>query len=307
MALSGQVILRHAIRVSVTLAVVAIAGVVGWKLWGIYMYEPWTRDARVRATIVNLAPDVSGLISSLNVVDNQDVKKGDVLYIVERDRFVAAVAQAQALVDNRQANLVLANDNARRDQLLAQEDSAAISQVRVETSRAAAAVAKAEVEQAQAALVTANINLERTGVRSPVNGFVTNLTASAGDYATIGTPVLAIVDTDSFYVYAYFMETKLPQVQNGARAKVELMAGNVIIEGRVQGVSRGIYETGVDQVGPLANINPNFTWVRLAQRVPVRIALEKVPPDVRLIAGLTATVTLVAADKPLGVRAPAPR
>ena len=287
----------YAIRVLVTLAVVAVAGFFGWKLWNVYMYEPWTRDARVRANIVYLAPDVAGLISSLNVVDNQVVKKGDVLFVVEQDRFQAAVAQAQALVENRRANLILADDNARRDQLLAQEDSAAITQVRVDTSRAAAAVAKAELAQAEAALTTANINLQRSLVRSPVNGYVTNLTASIGDYATTGAPVLSIIDSDSFYVYAYFMETKLPAVPIGARAQVELMAGNVIIEGRVQGVSRGIYESGVDKVGPLADINPNFTWVRLAQRVPVRIALEKVPADVRLIAGLTATVTIVAPDK----------
>ena len=283
----------YAIRVLVTLAVVAVAAFFGWKLWNVYMYEPWTRDARVRATILYLAPDVAGLISSLNVIDNQNVQKGDVLFVIEQDRFQAAVAQAQALVENRKANLVLADANARRDQLLASEDSAAITQVRVDTSRAAAAVAKAEVAQSEAALTTANINLQRSQVRSPVNGFVTNLTASVGDYATTGTPVLAIVDTDSYYVYAYFMETKLPAVRDGARAQVELMAGNVIIEGTVQGVSHGIYESGVDKVGPLADINPNFTWVRLAQRVPVRIALGKIPDGVRLIAGLTATVTIV--------------
>jgi RND family efflux transporter MFP subunit len=284
---------RQAIRVSVTLAVVAIAAVIGWKLWDVYMYEPWTRDARVRATIVNLAPDVSGLISSLNVVDNQRVKKGDVLFVIERDRFQAALAQAQALVENKRANLRLANDNARRDQELARADSSAITQVQIETSQATAAVAAAELGQAEAALTTANINLQRTEVRSPVNGYVTNLTASVGDYATTGTPVLAIIDSDSFYVYAYFMETKLPAVRDGDLAQVELMAGDVVLEGRVQGVSRGIAETGVDAVGLLANINPNFTWVRLAQRVPVRIALVKVPPDVRLIAGLTATVTMM--------------
>lgn len=284
---------RQAIRVSVTLAVVAIAAVIGWKLWNVYMYEPWTRDARVRATILNLAPDVSGLISSLNVVDNQSVKKGDVLFVVDRDRFQAAVAQAQALVDNKRANLRLANDNARRNEELARADSSAITQVEIETSQATAAVAAAELGQAEAALTTANINLQRTEVRSPVNGFVTNLTASVGDYATTGRPVLAIIDSDSFYVYAYFMETKLPAVRDGDLARVELMAGSVVLEGRVQGVSRGIAETGVDAVGLLANINPNFTWVRLAQRVPVRIALGKIPPDVRLIAGLTATVTMM--------------
>ena len=284
---------RQAIRVSITLAVAAIAVVIGWKLWNVYMYEPWTRDARVRATILNLAPDVSGLISSLNVVDNQSVKKGDVLFVVDRDRFQAAVAQAQALVENKRANLRLANDNAKRDQELARADSSAITQVQIETSQATAAVAAAELGQAEAALTTANINLQRTEVRSPVNGYVTNLTASVGDYATTGTPVLAIIDSDSFYVYAYFMETKLPAVRDGDLARVELMAGDVVLEGRVQGVSRGIAETGVDAVGLLANINPNFTWVRLAQRVPVRIALVKVPPDVRLIAGLTATVTMM--------------
>jgi RND family efflux transporter MFP subunit len=267
--------------------------VIGWKLWNVYMYEPWTRDARVRATILNLAPDVSGLISSLNVVDNQSVKKGDVLFVIERDRFQAALAQAQALVENKRANLQLANDNARRNQELARADSSAITQVEIETSQATAAVAAAELAQAEAALTTANINLQRTEVRSPVNGFVTNLTASVGDYATTGTPVLAIIDSDSFYVYAYFMETKLPAVRDGDRAEVQLMAGNVVLEGRVQGVSRGIAETGVDTVGLLANINPNFTWVRLAQRVPVRIALGKIPPDVRLTAGLTATVTIM--------------
>ena len=286
-------LVRQAIRVSVTLAVAAIAAVIGWKLWNIYMYEPWTRDARVRATILNLAPDVSGLISSLSVVDNQSVKKGDVLFVIERDRFQAALAQAQALVENKRANLRLANDNARRNQELARANSSAITQVEIETSQATAAVAAAELGQAEAALTTANINLQRTEVRSPVNGFVTNLTASVGDYATTGTPVLAIIDSDSFYVYAYFMETKLPAVRDGDRAQVQLMAGNVVLEGRVQGVSRGIAEAGVDNVGLLANINPNFTWVRLAQRVPVRIALDKIPPDVRLIAGLTATVTMM--------------
>jgi RND family efflux transporter MFP subunit len=283
---------KRAIGIAVTLAMVAVAAVVGSKLWNLYMYEPWTRDARVRATIVNVAPDVSGLISSLNVVDNQAVKKGDVLFVVERDRFEAAVAQARALVENKRANLSLARDNARRDEDLARMDSSAITQVRVETTRAAAAVAAAELDQAQAALTTANINLQRAEVRSPVNGFAANLTASVGDYADRGKPVLELIDSDSFYVSAFFMETKLPAIHEGDRAQIQLMAGNTILEGRVEGVSRGIAQADVDAVGRLANVNPNFTWVRLAQRVPVRIALEKVPSDVRLVAGLTATVMI---------------
>lgn len=283
---------RHAIRVGITLVMTALAVAVGWKLWNIYMYEPWTRDARVRSIIVNLAPDVSGLISKLNVADNQQVKKGDILFVVERDRFLAAQAQAQALVENKRASLQLAKDNEKRDEEVYKVDPGAISAANVEARRAAALVAAAEVDQAVATLQTANINLERTEVRSPVNGYVTNMTASVGDYATTGTPVLAIINSDAFYVYAYFMETKLPYVRDGDVAEVQLMAGDVVIQGKVQGVSRGIAEAGVDGVGLLANINPNFTWVRLAQRVPVRIALGPIPPDVRLVAGLTATVTV---------------
>jgi multidrug resistance efflux pump len=283
---------RHAIRVGITLVMTAAAVAVGWKLWNIYMYEPWTRDARVRSIIVNLAPDVSGLVSKLNVADNQQVKKGDVLFVVERDRFLAAQAQAQALVENRRASLQLAKDNEKRDEDVYKVDPGAISAANVEARRAAALVAAAEVDQAVAALQTANINVERTEVRSPVNGYVTNMTASVGDYANTGTPVLAIINSDAFYVYAYFMETKLPYVRDGDAAEVQLMAGDVVIQGKVQGVSRGIAEAGVDGVGLLANINPNFTWVRLAQRVPVRIDLGPIPPGVRLVAGLTATVTV---------------
>lgn len=283
---------RHAIRVGITLVMTALAVAVGWKLWNVYMYEPWTRDARVRSIIVNLAPDVSGLISKLNVSDNQQVEKGDILFVVERDRFLAAQAQAQALVENRRASLQLAKDNEKRDEDVYKVDPGAISAANVEARRAAALVAAAEVDQAVAALQTANINVERTEVCSPVNGYVTNKTASVGDYANTGTPVLAIINSDAFYVYAYFMETKLPYVRDGDMAEVQLMAGDVVIPGTVQGVSRGIAEAGVDGIGLLASINPNFTWVRLAQRVPVRIQLGPMPPNVRLVAGLTATVTV---------------
>ena len=285
---------RQAIRVSVTLAVAAIAAVIGWKLWNVYMYEPWTRDARVRATILNLAPDVSGLISSLNVVDNQSVKKGDVLFVIERDRFQAALAQAQAPGREQAREPELANDNARRDQALARADSSAITQVEIETSQATAAVAAAELGQAEAALTTANINLQRTEVRSPVNGFVTNLTASVGDYATTGTPVLAIIDSDSFYVYAYFMETKLPAVRDGDRR-------TGAAHGRRRG-PRGAGPGGEPRHCRSRRRQRSGCWPTSTPISPgcaspnaCRSAslLDKIPPDVRLIAGLTATVTMM--------------
>lgn len=282
---------RSYLRVGVTALVVVAAVFVGWRLWAYYTLSPWTRDARVRANVVELAPDVSGLISAFNVVDNQVVKKGDVLFVIDRQRFQVALRQAQAVVAMREQALRLAQDDAGRDANLRSEDSPAISVQAAERSATSAAEALAELEEAQAALATAQIDLERTEVRAPVNGYVTNLTASVGDYATTGQPVLAIVDSDSFYVYAYFMETKLPAIRDGDAAEVRLMAGGVVIPGTVEGLSRAIAPaTPAD--GLLATVDPEFDWIRLAQRIPVRIRLGEIPPGVRLISGLSCTVVV---------------
>lgn len=284
-------------RFAVTALVVAAAVFVGWRLWVYYTLSPWTRDARVRANVVEIAPDVSGLISTFNVVDNQKVKKGDVLFVIDQQRFKVALEQAQAVVAMRQQALKLAEDEAGRDASLRGEDSQAISVQAAERTATAAAEAQAELQEAQAELATAEINLTRTEVRAPVNGYVTNLTASVGDYATAGKGVLAVVDSDSFYVYAYFMETKLPAIRDGDPAEVRLMAGGVVIPGTVEGLSRAIADDTATG-GLLASVDPEFDWIRLAQRIPVRIRLGEVPPGVRLVSGLSCTVVVTPAARP---------
>jgi RND family efflux transporter MFP subunit len=280
------------VRVFVTLVAVIAAGFVGWWLWDLYTLSPWTRDARVQVNIVEVAPDVSGLITAISVVDNQKVAKGDTLFVIDRQRFVLAVEEAQANVAQGQSTLKLAQDNANRDAQVMKNDSSAISVVTAETSRTRASEAAAALQLAEAQLATAKLNLERSTVLSPVNGFVTNLTTTVGDYANRGTGVLALVDSDSFYVYAYFMETKLPAIKIGSEAEVKLMAGGTVLRGRVQGLSRAIANPTTVAGGLLASVDPNFEWIRLAQRIPVRIALEKVPADVELVAGLSATVVV---------------
>jgi RND family efflux transporter MFP subunit len=280
------------LRVFVTLVAVTAAVLVGWWLWDFYTLSPWTRDARVQGNIVEVAPDVSGLITAINVIDNQKVAKGDVLFVIDRQRFVLAVEQAQANVAQSQSILKLAQDDADRDARVMQQDSSAISAQTAETSRSKANEAAAALQLAKSQLATAQLNLERSTVRSPVNGFVTNLTATAGDYATQGNGVLALVDSDSFYVYAYFMETKLPAIKIGSKADVRLMAGGTVLRGTVQGLSRAIADPTAVRGGLLASVDPNFEWIRLAQRIPVRIALEKVPDDVELVAGMSATVVV---------------
>ncbi|MBB3770920.1 RND family efflux transporter MFP subunit [Angulomicrobium tetraedrale] len=280
-----------ALRVVITLAAAALALGVGWQIWVYYTLSPWTRDARVLADVVEIAPDVSGLVSAVNVVDNQLVKKGDVLFVIDQQRFKVAVAQASAQVAMKQAALQYARDSANRDTSLVREDSEAISIQSAESATTSAGEAQAEVEAAQAALATAQINLTRSEVRAPVDGYVTNLNVFVGNYATQGQGVIALVDAHSFYVYAYFMETKLPFIRVGDPAQIELMAGGVIAQGVVEGLSRAIANT-TDRSGLLADVSPQFDWIRLAQRIPVRIRIGTLPPGLELTAGMSATVVV---------------
>lgn len=279
------------LRVSVTLIVVAIAALIGWRLWTYYTLAPWTRDARVLASVVEITPDVSGLVSAVNVADNQQVKRGDILFVIDQKRFNVAVQQAQATVDSKAQTVRLAQDTANRNTTIARSDSDAISVEAVESTSVSAAVAQAELEAARAVLASRQLDLERSTVRAPADGYITNLRVNVGDYATAGRGVMALVDSQSFYVYAYFMETKLPAIRDGSPARVELMAGDVVLDGVVEGLSRAIANTGSGG-GLLANVAPNFEWIRLAQRIPVRIKLGKIPPDVRLVAGMSATVVV---------------
>jgi RND family efflux transporter MFP subunit len=280
------------LRVLVTVVTVLAAVLVGWWLWDYYTLSPWTRDARVQSNIVEVAPDVSGLITEIDVVDNQKVVKGNVLFVIDRQRFVLAVAEAQAKVTESQSTLKLAQDDADRDARVMRSDSNAISAEAAETSRAKASQAAAALQLAQSQLAVAQLNLERSTVRAPVNGFVTNLIATVGNYATKGSGVLALVDSDSFYVYAYFMETKLPAIRIGSEAEVRLMAGGTVLHGKVQGLSRAIANPTAARGGLLASVDPNFEWIRLAQRIPVRIGLDAVPADLELVAGMSATVVV---------------
>ena len=286
---------RSVIRVAVTVATVAVAAFAGWQFWNYYLLSPWTRDARVLADVLRVAPDVSGLISTLHVRDNQTVQKGDLLFEIDPERFQAALNLARADVAMKAEAAALAQENARRFQTLQREDSPGFSIEAGESMQTRAAEAAAALRVAQAELTIAEINMRRSRVHASVSGYVTNLTAVAGDFATAGQGVLAIVDSSSFYVYGYFMETKVPQIRVGAPAKVELMAGNVVLDGVVEGMARAIANPD-DAAGLLARVDPQFSWIRLAQRLPVRIKLETLPPDVRLAAGMSATVVI----KPAG-------
>ena len=272
-----------------TLLVLTAAVVIGRQLWLHYMTTPWTRDGRVRADIINVAADVPGYVVDVAVRDNQRVRKGDLLLQIDPAHYRLAVQQAQALVASRKATWAMRKDNARRR---ADLDNLVISRENRDDADSVALAAQADYQRAQAALAAAELNLERTRIVATVDGYVTNLNVHRGDYARTGEAVMAVVDEHSFWVYGFFEETKLPHVRVGDPADLQMMSGEQL-QGHVESIARGIYDRDNPQSRELiADVNPTFNWVRLAQRVPVRIHLDQVPDGFLLAAGMTCTVVV---------------
>lgn len=282
-------ILRKFLSFAATAVIVIVAVLIGRTLWVHYMDEPWTRDGRVRAAIINVAPDVAGNVVDLPVHDNEFVKRGQVLMQIDPARYQIAVEQAEAAVAQRRAELAMRqSDAARRADL----DALVVSKENRENAQQTASGAQAQYQAALAALDAAKLNLARTTVVAPVDGYVTNLNVFKGDYAAAGAPKLALVEADSFWVYGYFEETKLPRIKLGAKAHITLLSGEKL-DGKVVSISRGIYDRDNPESREIvADVNPTFNWVRLAQRVPVYIRLDKVPQDLALSAGTTCTVVI---------------
>jgi RND family efflux transporter MFP subunit len=283
-------ILQTVGRVAVTLAMVLVAVLVGRQIWAYYVDDPWTRDGRVRADIVAVAPDVSGPVAEVLVRDEQAVRKGDVLFRVDAARFEIALQQADAVVEARKSTLDQAVSDYNRYRQL---DTLSTSIQKQEQTNAALKLATAAYRQALADRNLATLNLERAEVRAPVNGTVTNMDLRPGDYVGAGKGVFALVDRDTIRVEGYFEETKLDRIAVGDAVTVQLMGASTVLRGHVQAVAAAISDRERSASGDmLANVNPTFSWVRLAQRVPVRITLDHVPPDVTLLTGRTATVVV---------------
>lgn len=283
--------LKLLVRASVTLALVAGAAASADSLWQHYHDDPWTRDGRVRADVVQVAPDVSGLVDKVLVRDNQTVRRGDVLFTIDRVRPQLALMQAEATVRGLRTQIAQAGREDRRNAALADLVPAELH----EQSTAKLDQLDASLAQAVAALETARVNLERTEVRASVDGWVTNLDLRPGSYATAGRPLLAVVDQQSLHVLGYFEETKIARIAVGDKVHVRLVGDTRELEGHVDSIAAGIDDRERNASSNLlANVNPTFNWVRLAQRIPVRVQLDRVPADTRLITGRTVTVEVLA-------------
>lgn len=279
------------IRVLLTLILLAVAGFLGYDMASYYLYSPWTRDARVRADIVPVAPDVSGYIDEVRVRDNQFVHKGDILLVIDQDRYRIALENAKASLAVTDAVQQLQQRQYERRSKLTEGYSITVENLDIAHQNSKASTAA--YQQAIAALGLAELNLKRTEVRAPVNGYITNFSLARGTYAVQGKPVFALIDSDSYRVEAYFEETKIPHIRPGSVTDIHLMDGSATLQGTVVGIARGITDQD-NKDGPqlLSSVNPTFTWVRLAQRVPVRIDLTDVPAGVLISAGMTCTVVV---------------
>jgi RND family efflux transporter MFP subunit len=282
------------LRSAATIVIVIAAVLVAIWMWNHYERNPWTRDGRVRADVVRVTPDIGGLVTSVAVRDNQVVKAGDPLFVIDTPRYALALQQANAQVASAKATLGQARRTAARD--LALGDLVATEAH--EQNVAAVATAEAALAQALSARDAAALNLRRTRVTASVNGIVTNLDLHPGDYVAAGQQAMAVIDRDSLRVEGYFEETKLPLICIDAPVRVRLMGETVDLAGRVDSIAYGINDPTRSSSGNLLpNVDPTFSWVRLAQRIPVRVKLSQVPANIRLISGRTATVTVQPADK----------
>lgn len=329
---------RKVIRPVALLVVAVIALFCVVHIWNYYNAEPWTRDGRVRGDVIQVSSDISGLVTEVLVQDNQSVKKGQVLFKIDLARQAldveqaksdlakaksglaeaeAGLAQAKANVVKSQANIKLADKNANRyadlmdgaiskqeqDQMFATRDQSHAEHVQLE---AAIEQAQANIKQQKALIEAANsqvhlamLNMNRAEVIAPADGTLSNFDMRVGNYVKVGQAVAALLDRKQLYVVGYFEETKLNKIHVGDPASIQLMGDSEKIKGHVQGIASGIEDRErTSSSGLLANVNPTFSWVRLAQRVPVKIVLDEMPHnELAFVAGRTVTVHILESEK----------
>lgn len=282
-------------RVVLTLLVVSLATVLVWQMVVYYLFAPWTRDGHIRADVIQIAPDVSGLIQKVEVRDNQVIKRGDVLFTIDQDRFSLALRHARATLAERQETLAQAQRETRRNRQLGN----LVAAEQLEESQSREARARSAMNEAQVAVDAAQLNLDRSVIRSPVDGYLNDHAPRAHEFVTAGRAVLSVVDSSSYHVDGYFEETKLGGIRVGDAVDIRVMGDNTRLRGHVQSMAAGIEDRDRSSgANLLPNVNPAFSWVRLAQRIPVRIAFDEVPADFQMIAGRTATVSIIEGQHP---------
>ncbi|AXX91919.1 efflux transporter periplasmic adaptor subunit [Malaciobacter molluscorum LMG 25693] len=278
------------IRYIITFTVVIIAIILGMTLWHNYVDSPWTRDGRIRADITLVAPDVSGIVTKVYVKDNQFVKKNDKLYEIDKKRFESNIKRQESIIEEKRASYL--KSKAQYEKRIKGDDSIVPKDIK-DDAKYNLLMAKEMLNEAKSKLDLLKIDLERSTVYAPTDGWVNNLLLKKGDFIKKGQSHLSILNKDSFWVYGYFEEHKIPKIKVGDIAIMNPLGTDYKIKGHVQSIANGITDRD-NEIGKglLANVNPSFTWVRLAQRIPVRITIDEIPKDYILRAGITCTIEI---------------
>jgi multidrug efflux system membrane fusion protein len=316
--------------------IVLAALILAWFIYRVYYSNPRTDDAYVHANTASVAAHVSGQIIRLPIEDNQPVKKGDLLFVVDTRPYKLALDTARTKLNLTEIEIKTLHDtiNSAAAQLSERKVAAANAKQyldrivplrerdfvtdndvvearnKLHAAQAGVASAASELQKAQDALgivgdvnqrmraaqeeiEDAQLNYDYCSVRAPFDGYVTNLNISEGQYANAGQPVLTLVDDRNWYVLAYFRENRLDRIRPGMRADVSLLSyPGQRFHGKVQGIGWGLFQQNGATVGGLPNVEETLNWVRLNQRFPVRIVLERADDGHPFRMGQTAVVTI---------------
>ena len=282
-------------RYFISLLLVVASGTVSYNYYQAYTSNPWTRDGQVSAFIVPITPRVTGQVTQVHVNDNSHVSKGDLLFEIDPSIYTAAYHKALATQKQALALLAKAKNEEQRALNLQKRTPGAVPVLTLNNLSNAVETAGANVQLAQANVEEAQLNLKFTKVYAPTTGYITNFNLRTGSQVVANTPVVALIDEESFWIEGYFKETDLVGVASNNKALVTLMMHNdILLEGHIKSIGFGIAKqdgsTGNDL---LPNVNPNFQWIRLAQRIPVKVKLDKVPEEVQLRVGMTASIKIL--------------
>ncbi|MGY5453382.1 HlyD family secretion protein [Agarivorans sp. MS3-6] len=277
-----------------TLALILLALVFGTVKYQHYLSQPWTRDGQVRANIIEITPRVTGPVVSIYVSDNQRVKAGDLLFEIDDRVYEAAKHQAQASLSQAQAVLARANNELKRMSALEKRTPGSVPVITLNNLNNDVESANANLAAANAVLDNAELNLAFTKVYASKDGYITNFNVAEGAHVVANQPVVALIDENSFWVEGFFKETDIKNMQQGDSASITLMSyPDSPINGTVSSIGYGIAQSdGTTSTQMLPNINPNFEWIRLAQRLPVKISVSELPDNVQLRVGTTASVMI---------------
>jgi len=287
--------MKKLIKLLLTLAIVGGAAYFAYHKYIDYIENPWTRDGQVRTQVIQVAPRVTGMVTRIHIVDNQKVKKGDLLFEIDPSQYQIKVNQAKARLKRTMEAAKGTKIEYERVQNIYKKDKGAVSQKDLVRNETNYYKSLADIDSSEEALNTAKLNLSFTKVYAEVDGYVSNINFQIGSQASANKPILALVDEHTFWVFGFFREDAIPEVEVGDDAVVTLLAyPDTPLKGKVESIAWGIaHSDGNPGNNLLPSVKPVFQWIRLAQRIPVRIKLDKLPENVKLRFGLTASVMVM--------------